>query len=225
MDDTFDVLLGEEKKRFTLHNDFFIPRFEFFRAARSAAWNKDNPQRPTNLEDEDPDVFASYMRCVYASNADFFPEVELASFAPFIRLYLLADKLGDLMTANMVIDRMVRYSDEDKVLPGHRDVELAYNFTASGNPLRAVLRDYLIHEDSQVFDINKSANLPRDYLHDIIAGYTEIKRRVSTRTTTVKSAFCVKVSTMARCHYHQHGPSHPMCTPSQPAPVKAVQID
>jgi hypothetical protein len=64
---TFKVIVGPKSNRqkFTLHHDLMVQRSEFFRAARSKTWIRDKPTRPTNLEQEDPEVFATYVRAVY----------------------------------------------------------------------------------------------------------------------------------------------------------------
>jgi hypothetical protein len=234
MESTFDVLVGtgELQKRFTLHTDFFIPRFEFFKAARSAAWNTD-PLKPSTLDnkDDDPAGFSHYARCVYLNNVDFLPHAEESTkphFTSLLRLYILADRLGDLKTANMVIDRLVSYSDEVKRIPGSDDIRLSYNFTASGSPLRAVLRDQFIHEVSaNYFQEHKAANSHREFLQDIVVGYLDIKETTNVdKSMSVGDAFRVKVSSMDDgCFYHQHNQTVPRCSPSQSPPVEVVHID
>lgn len=64
---TFDVLVGRanhSRQLFMLHTSVFIPRSEFFRAARSSHWLSD-PQKPVDLTDEEPATFSHYMNCVY----------------------------------------------------------------------------------------------------------------------------------------------------------------
>jgi hypothetical protein len=231
MEETFDCLVGgagEQQKRFTLHNDFFIPRSEFFIAARSAAWNKD-PLRPTTLDDadDDPEVFANYMRSVYLGNANFLPDSEKAGFQPLIKAYVLADKLGDLMTANMVIDRIISYSDEVFRLPSIDEVQLAYSSTASGSPLRALLCDHFIHEaGAKCLDDKKLSEIDRDFFQDIAVRYLSIKRTRGIVKMSVGDAIGKSISTVDACLlYHQHGKSHPLCTPSQSTPVGVVDID
>jgi hypothetical protein len=58
------VGVGPKQKTFTVYNDVIIPRSEFFRAARSNTWIKDDPARPTSLEHEDPETFAAYLHAV-----------------------------------------------------------------------------------------------------------------------------------------------------------------
>jgi len=232
MEDTFDAVVGVKgaQKRFTLHTDFFIPRSEFFRAARSATWNKDS-QKPTTLDDDDddPEVFAIYMRCVYLGNVNFLPDPKEIDFIPLIKAYVIADKLGDLMTANMIIDRIISYSDEVNMLAGVDQVELLYNFTASGSPLRALVCDHFIHEaDSQYLLKGDLSEIDREFFQDIALRYLSIKRADGNTKlkVSVGTAFGQKVSTVDACPlYHQHNKNHPrhLCTPSQTTPAQVVK--
>jgi hypothetical protein len=233
MEETFDCLVGgagEQQKRFTLHNDFFIPRSEFFTAARSAAWNKD-PLKPTTLDDadDDPEVFANYMRSFYLGNASFLPDSEKAGFQPLIKAYVLADKLGDLMTANMVIDRIITYSDEVFRLPSIDEVHLAYSSTASGSPLRALFCDHFIHEAGAQYLIDKKlSEIDRDFFQDIAVRYLSIKRTKGIAKMSVGDAFGKSISTNDTCHlFHQHNKNHPRtpCMPSPSTSVEVVDID
>jgi hypothetical protein len=230
MESTFDCLVGsagELQKRFTLHNDFFIPRSEFFTAARSAAWNKD-PLKPTTLDDadDDPEVFANYMRSVYLGNANFLPDSKKAGFKPLIKAYVLADKLGDLMTANMIIDRIISYSDDAFTLPNTDEVQLAYSSTTSGSPLRALLCDHFIHEAGAKYLIDKKlSEVDRDFFQDIAVRYLSIKRTDGIEKVSVGDAFGKRVSTVDACLlYHQHSKNLPLCTPTW-STVEVVDVD
>jgi hypothetical protein len=126
----------------------------------------------------------------------------------------------------MVMDRLVCYSDEVELVPGSKYAKMVYKSTARGSPLRAVLRDYVIHESSsQYFEYDKPSNFPRQFLTDIALGYLEIKRLNESKPATVDGAFRVNVSTMARCHYHIHNSAVPCCEPSQSTPVEVIDID
>jgi hypothetical protein len=169
----------------------------------------------------------------YAAFINFLPHGEhttIGAFDALVRLYVLADKLCDLMTSNMVIDRMVRYSDDVNRIPSSSAITLAYDSTASGSPLRALMCDYFIHEGhARYFEIDKATNYPRDFFQDIAARYLERKFTNESNTATVKDAFRVNVSSRGRCHYHQHDSNWTemectsKCPQSQPTPVKVAR--
>lgn len=69
-----------------------------------------------------------------------------------VKLYLLADKLRDTMTANKTIDELVRFSEEVGRNPSAAAITLTYTSTVHGNPLRRLLRDcYTSQRDGCVF--------------------------------------------------------------------------
>jgi len=63
---TFKVIVGPEtnRRKFRLYRDLMMQRSELVRAARSYWWIKDDPAKPTHLEDVDPEVFEAYVRAV-----------------------------------------------------------------------------------------------------------------------------------------------------------------
>jgi hypothetical protein len=138
---TFDVKV--KAKIFTLHTTVFTERSEFLRAARKPEWLDNNPNNPVDLEDEDAEVFSTYVNCVYFGPeapehyADsIMPLSELTStenevrmvegLQTLIEVYILSDKMQDLVTTNMVIDEVIRFSDIVEIAPCDKLVSLAY---------------------------------------------------------------------------------------------------
>lgn len=198
LSETFDVLVGSEglQQRFTLHGNLFIPRSEFFRAARSSAWCKD-PKTPTTLENDDPAVFENYMHCIYLG--DVTPLTggkDLSNAAPtrhiqaLVRLYVLADSLSDLMTANLVIDKIYEHSRASKVVPNPETISLAYNNTAPGSPLRAMFRDLIIHEASSAYlDPYQASDVYVEFYRDFMHEFLTIKFDHSLPEASIRDAF------------------------------------
>lgn len=124
-DESFPVVVGtgNSKREFTLRRDSFIPRSEFFENAQSKSWNKDlqcRSDEPIVLANTSPAVFKSYARCVYFGETPKAPEYKnlydylhgvsrKARFDRQIGLYLLAHKLGDRKTANLMTDEIFTY--------------------------------------------------------------------------------------------------------------------
>ena len=137
---TFDVLVGPEKKRFTVYHDMMTDRSGFFKAARSSRWT-DDPRTPTDLTDHDPEDFANYLQLVYGGGCippdeeltqyvkDGTPEARSSAayrlyndhYEALFKLYILADKLEDLKAANLVMDEILHFGDEfSRFLPPDR---------------------------------------------------------------------------------------------------------
>lgn len=204
--ETFEVLTGEQpnQKSFTVHRQPFTERSKFLEAASSSRWNS-GTSKPVDLTEHKPEVFASYMQCVYHGSVPI-PELpnreEGKSLRGLVMLYLLADKLDDTTTANLVIDEMIRASEELRVTPCELDVALVYESTVAGSRLRKLCRDYYVNEVSNfdMWEIHKG-RLPFQFLQDVILEFA----RLSGRCSKVK---CVDRD---KCYYHQHDDEQPEC--------------
>jgi hypothetical protein len=142
-------------------------------------WLKDTTA-PADLQDEDPEMFSMYLRCVYfgkdaldtdveakkerEQSEDEYEEPGPDSFElpntprdedvdllkedavdkhieKLVKLSILADKLGDPTTTNIVMDELVRFCDKHQTNPVYTVVRLAYDSTMHGNPLRKFMWD------------------------------------------------------------------------------------
>ncbi|OQO14487.1 hypothetical protein B0A48_01365 [Cryoendolithus antarcticus] len=164
---TFQVLVGAapNQKTYTLHDDIFLLRSVYFASARSQAWSKDG--EPIDLTDEDPDVFEAYLRYVYLGE----PRLQFEEdswFQVHAALYVLADKLGDLKTANFIIDWIAKCSERSSI-PEASEARYVYDHTAEGSHLRRILIDMLLHEwDCQESEDELRNRFPKDVLLDVL---------------------------------------------------------
>jgi hypothetical protein len=53
-------------KEFTVHEDLICPRSHFFRKAMSGPW-KESEERKVDLPEDEPGVFALYLKLIYVS--------------------------------------------------------------------------------------------------------------------------------------------------------------
>jgi hypothetical protein len=67
-------------------------------------------------------------------------------FKVLIKLYILADKLEDLESVNVILDSIIRFSDESNEIPNDHLKKDVYNLTPPSSPLRTLLRDLMIYE-------------------------------------------------------------------------------
>jgi hypothetical protein len=135
-----------------------------------------------------------------------------------VKLYILADKLGDPATANMVIDELVRFHAEHHLNPNRKVVNFAYESTVHGNPLRKFLRDVYLHQcASDVYDYFNIVDFHADFYRDLYVEYLRI--RDANAGESVKSAYNRAAADLSdktgKCRYHQHDDEHPVCTPAQ----------
>jgi hypothetical protein len=132
------------------------------------------------------------------------------SLRPLARLYLLADKLNDIITTNLVMDEIIRLSDELLRVPCSKFVTLAYTSTVVRSPLRKVCRDFYVHEaEDWVLEESDEGKFPFEFLKDVLLEF----RRMSNQNTLDaerRKIFCVD---REKCYYHQHDDEH-LSTPN-----------
>nr|OQO26938.1 hypothetical protein B0A51_04186 [Rachicladosporium sp. CCFEE 5018] len=200
----FEVLVGQgsDQKPYTLHADVFLPRSSFLRAAESGRWGADDV--PIDLTDHTTEIFNAYMHCVYFRTILplKFPEATIG-FTKYFQLHHLADKLGDLDSANLIVDRLIALSDTHKILPNETVVRELWRETPAHSPLRKLLIDWLVHEWGSDM---KSASAPHDML---LAVFNEVRRLRTLPYSANGRIFGIKVSAQGKCHYHQHDDEHP----------------
>ncbi|KAM0724244.1 hypothetical protein Q7P37_000126 [Cladosporium fusiforme] len=180
-EETFVVLVGTEDchKRFIVHHDAIVQRSDFFKAARSVQWKTD-PLKPVCLEDDDPEVFTTYLNCVYfnkvmlpGSNQPAFkkpnenvPKRWDRSFEALVATYILADKLLDHVTTDLVSDEVLRHSTVTSSIPSAKTVALAYQSTTENAPLRQLLRDICAHHANSL--PQSGHPWPAEFLEDLV---------------------------------------------------------
>ncbi|KAK3691467.1 hypothetical protein LTR37_018664 [Vermiconidia calcicola] len=141
-EESIEVLVGNNEVKFTVPQDLICERSSFFKSACSETWNAS--KQPIELTDADPQTFSEYLKCVYQSA--FSEHGESKPMRCRFRLYILADKLGDLVSANLVMDEIINCSDRISQIPDDLCIDLAMKSTPSNSPLRRLTRDYYVFE-------------------------------------------------------------------------------
>lgn len=127
-----------------------------------------------------------------------------------IMLYSCADKLEDLISANLAIDALIQFCDKaNRISRGNRLLPLAYQCTPSTSPLRTLLVDLAVFESLETFFDDNLDEFPRDFLFDFAKKHSKIKQ--GSPSKTVKAAYNQRISEFAKCHYHQHNDEQPKC--------------
>lgn len=212
-DETFEVLTGEEpnQKCFTVHRQPFTERSKFLEAATSSRWAS-GTNKPVDLTEHEPEVFTSYMQCVYHGSVTV-PELHryagLGCLEDLITLYLLADKLNDFITTNLVADEIIRMSEEVQRVPNSTCVTLAFESTVVASPLRRLCRDYYAHEATVgVLERMKEGVYPFHFVKHVLLEVDRLVRKKAPNDG------CARVNCVNRekCYYHQHDDEHPKCS-------------
>jgi hypothetical protein len=186
------------------------------------------------LRNHDPELFQEYVHCVYfgpqalrqwaqasevktEANSDGSTRDEKQTaadlvFKKLVGLYLLAVRLVDFKTANMVTDEIIRASDALACIPTQGPVSLAYASTGTGSPLRRLLRDFWIYQSASTQTDSehlRTAGFPAECVQDIAIDMIRIASS-DPDNTNFDQAFKDFYFDEA-CRYHHHNRLHPAC--------------
>jgi len=131
------------------------------------------------------------------------------SLKDLFTLYLLADKLNNIITTNLIMDKIIGFSGEILKVPCEECVKLAYTSKVVGSPLRRICRDCYVHEASDwALEDADEDEFHFQFLIDVLM---EFKRLVSQDTLDDERT---KTDCLDRekCYYHQDDDEHPKCS-------------
>jgi hypothetical protein len=212
---------GEESK-FEINGMALEEMSPFFRAARSGRWT--SPDVATIIED-DPNHFASYLLATFhwrkfrrdvhdaicaskhhPTEGDVPEEVRQGreqAFETLVGTYLVADKYGDLYRANALLDQIIRFSRDTKLLPHLRAINQGYDSTVKGNSLRVLFRDLFVHEalPGALEGVVHHDDIHPDFPADIAMECCKLK--FDNFNGHIKKWFNQEVAHRPMGHYHQ----------------------
>jgi hypothetical protein len=167
IDTTFEIFVdrGDSQRLFTLYEGITTERSKLLRIARqqSPDWYKANKAKM--LVDEDAHIFSAYLHIVYYG----MPSLKArmggnndAETARFLTdLYLIAEKLRDPITANLVIDEIISLVElKDELMPA---VALrTYTCAKRDSPLRKYINDNYVSDADRFWAENaaEASGLP-----------------------------------------------------------------
>jgi len=201
--ETFDIRVGQEPdhQTFSVHHDVITPRSAHLHALR-VEQTTNFPDLPVIVLDEDPEVFAAYLHCVYFGADSLMERIALMAEEHvyfqgntgigdtgdvaeepvekfLINFHLLAGKLVDLMSADMAIDALAAlFEKRDKCLTAGL-VGYVYESTVAASPLRRLIRDYSLIDNVNIpLNIEKlhGTAFPPEYTRDILLRVLAINR-------------------------------------------------
>jgi hypothetical protein len=130
------------------------------------------------------------------------------------KIYVEADKLQDLGTANLVIDELIRFGSAKGYNPDDEVVNFVYQSTVHGNSLRKLMRDYYLYSTSSkeyMYLTTHQSDLPGEFYRDLYVEYLRVMRPAQDEYT---SSFSYRPDLPFNsvhdkliidcCEYHQH---------------------
>lgn len=217
-----EALVGPEKQRFSIHEHVICNRSSFFKAACSERWQQNGTLKAIELPEDDADIFDIYLYCMYGTFVDvgdlndtLDAEEGLSTLdrthLRLVKTYMLADKLGDIVTTNMVVDRMIDLTDSAKQLPGNETTRIVTSYTSQESPLRKLFIDYYVHEASMesLRKMLRDDTIPRTFICEVL----DEKATLASHCEALKinEVFLNDFTKNHKCRYRQHDKLYPSC--------------
>ncbi|PCH00554.1 BTB/POZ [Penicillium occitanis (nom. inval.)] len=193
------VLVGAEKKLFSVHEKLIRASSQFFDRAMSGAW-LESAQRTIQLPEDEAEIFGIYVHWLYygtlpvCSNDSGLPENH--EYLKLVKAYTLGNKLMDMGFQNAAIDAIVEksISEEDgtRWYPVTEVVEFAYNNTRNSDPIRQLLVDLHVsfgHGDWLDYGNFDPESVPRAFLFGLSSKLLDL--RAATRSEIKASNYHV----------------------------------
>ena len=206
-----------------MHKSIIIRRSKFFATAASERWQRNSSLETIELPEDDPDIFDIYLHCIYSNAMDVGdPEEYLQGetsdmsaqqtvFYRTAKTYMLADKLGDVMAANICLNSMIRHSSTIHVLPTGHTIELVFNETMETSLLRRMIVDLFVFEAhiDAIKTVTQDPRIPRAFLCAVLEKKAKLENECA--DMVVCEVFAMGLVENQRCLYHQHDETHPSC--------------
>lgn len=170
------------------------------------------------LANDDSDVFAVWLRCVNDGSIhreDNDRDLDKAHFHRPAKVYILADILQDLRSANTIMDSLLRTQQLFPTSslfgtcpggPSAASVRLVYTKAPVGSPLRKLVRDSFVNDTLSLEKV--TTGLPQAFWLDLVR---EIKCLIGPGLSSAPHL-------REQCFYHQHNADCPPCPGSVPLP-------
>jgi hypothetical protein len=130
------------------------------------------------LVDEDPQVFSAYLHAIYfglESSREPNKEKDVKKAKFLTDLHLLADKLRDPTTANLVMDELLAVIDRSEEVVAGIAVRV-YTSAKSCSPLRRLVRDFSRADNSWAeTEEDEASGLPYGSLQDVTDGLSRMQ--------------------------------------------------
>lgn len=169
---TVEVRVGDEKS-FHVHQSV-LQSSRFFQNALKPEWRTEGEEKPVELLDVHPSTFEVYIQWLYSGNLAASPpndsETTRDLFRYLAQAHLLGLRLMDDRFQNATMDAIVSRMGSG-TFPGHNTVQLLYDDTNEGSPIRRLMTDVHVFAASASWVENKDfSSYHPDFINDVIKG-------------------------------------------------------
>lgn len=167
-----DVLVGEEKEIFSVHEKLIRASSPFFDKAVSGIW-LESTQHTIELPEDEPEIFGIYVHWLYYEKLPVSCNEPSSEYLNLMKAYTLGDKLLDTKFQDTVIDAIVDKSVTPAQTgacwyPTDEEVEFAFNNTSDSAPIRTLLVDlYVFAGCSRLVRCENPADVPQPFLYEL----------------------------------------------------------
>ena len=127
------------------------------------------------------------------------------------RTYIMADKFGDIVAANMVVDEIIRFADVFDEITYEGTIAEVVQKLPLDSPISKLYVDLFVYSISAdwICYVSERAILPPAFLFKTL----EEKTRLCDENLNkqVCKVFPVMYVSRNKCRYHQHDDEHPKC--------------
>jgi hypothetical protein len=173
---------GEDATDLFVHEDRIVARSKFFKCALRNVWDTGR-NKTVKLDDINPVEFAAYLELVYTDKipygvrlgVDELGTIEFedgsqytCSFYCYAALYVIAERMEDRISRNLLVKAMVAHSQRRRnrpSIPSFSVVKMIYEGTGSSlNFARQLMVDMYLNKANPEFPFNE--DFPREFICD-----------------------------------------------------------
>ncbi|KAF2704126.1 hypothetical protein K504DRAFT_450879 [Pleomassaria siparia CBS 279.74] len=172
------VLVGTRtcQEMFMVYKTLLCNRSPFFKVALNGNW-AESQDRTVILPHDDAEVFELWLHMVYTgrlrtktTKADHGEE-----YARLLRVYVLAEKLLDVESKNLVAEAVISKTREngEYTYPSGSLVSILYDGTSAGDPMRRFLVDCHVQCPKHDCIATDEKNRHPDFMHELVLAYMQ----------------------------------------------------
>lgn len=162
------------------------------------------------MPEDDVDAFASYLhwactqQVIVCDDEPTTKNTMISRFRGSVELHILADKLGDIVLQNDVVDQFRATVDDYGILPHHSIVQRLFAATPENCMLqKLVLDQYIYKSNPTLFSVVQVRTNPEVFVKVLKALATE-----GSRGGLLNG---LPRDREAKCYYHVHNEDYPAC--------------
>lgn len=176
-DTTVQIIVGQNKKAFTIHKGILYNVTPYFRAAFEGQF-LESPKQVLEFPEEDETLFRHFQLWVYTKDIlEDGEEIDTMNWKVLVDLYIFGDKYGVSELQNAAINLLIDKRASSRIIPVGT-FNHVYENTQASSPLRKLCVDWSVQyiQPRSWFEGNKRGCYPRDFLIDLVVANHELMK-------------------------------------------------